>query len=172
MDDMDQFKGAAIDLVNEIDRTAYALAENEPIALRLLTYRAGGMIRTLIEHIVDTEKQRSVTIQPGAVSVTLPEGVTPADVAKRVSDRITREFTEHVRVQEDGAVHTQRRPGPPQKFQMGEITDRDRFLDDASDRRAALMAASRVFADAKFVSPDSVINMTKRYYDHLREGKA
>lgn len=57
---------------------------------------------------------------------------------------------------------------PAPRYQMGEITERDRFLDEASDRRAALMAASR----SSLASPGEVLMAAELYLKSLREGKS
>lgn len=141
--------------------------------------------RDLVD-LADGAQERSSTFEPGAITISPDRFVTPADVAKQVASRVTREYTEHVQMREDGSQRVERRPGsilptgptepstvrPPQKFQMGEITDRDRFLDDASDRRAALMAASRSMAGTEYDGEDQLTRLSTNLYEHLREGKS
>lgn len=53
----------------------------------------------------------------------------------------------------------------------GKVTERDRFLDDASDRRCALSAAARYMAVGSYVKTDVLIGVAEDLYQHLREGK-
>lgn len=109
-------------------------------------------------------------IYPGEIHIS--PSTNPEATAQKIADAIS---------QLGGAPKP--KPGPsvvspgavrvdaPGNGRDGKVTERDRFLDDASDRRCALGAAARYMAVGSYVKTDVLIGVAEGLYQHLREGK-
>lgn len=131
------------------DLRAHVVHDRETVELAI------GMLRDY-QRLLD--RKPGIDIHPGAVTVT--PAPTPADIARALGRRIA---DEHLPT----AMRTPR-------ADPGQITERDRFFDEANDRRTALAAAARVLAGpdrARAATPVEVTDLSATLLDHLRKGK-
>lgn len=145
--------------------------------LRLVASNGGFIALDLMTEIADRLEQLTI---PRAVEIQFDPAIDPEGVARRLNEEINRS---------SGSP----KPGPPvptrprlprapkggsgvssptaPKYQMGEITERDRFLDNANDHRTAMSAAARAMSGAEYDGYDELLALSDKLYRRLREGK-
>lgn len=90
------------------------------------------------------------------VHVHIPDGVTPADVARETAKRLAAAT---------GPSNTSIKLEAPRS---GQVTERDRFLDEANDRRCAMQAAARIATTGNI---NAVASDYRSILGILRQGK-
>lgn len=136
----------------------------------LLGVDAEGFLAEATERIMVeiVDQASSIFIGEGTIKVT--PAANPRAVAEAALRRIVTADLPSGSVTPSGI--SPEAPRPPQPGRDGKVTERDRFLDDANDRRCALSAAARAMSGAEYDGYEELIDLSRRLYASLREGKS
>lgn len=127
--------------------------------------------REIVELAISMLNDYQRLLDRPSVVVNVKPGPNPSEVAQATMASIARGET----ILPTGPTPPSGAAGVSRPRPEGRITERDRFLDDASDRRGAMAAAARVLGgvtQGRVTSADEITNLTSALYAHLRQGKA